>query len=182
MSLSSVTPAEIFKRHRWADWTGFPRGSDAAHLDDLDAPDATWACPAAKPISRAPSGDSEPDLTTFCRLEARGLEEVGQRLDPDRAVLACRVVDADQWCRRCGCDGMPRDMVTRRLAREPLGWRTTMLLVTAPPLLVQRVRVRVALGHHRGRPNRGLSCCVATWAPLRLCRRQPRQPAWLGWS
>ncbi len=34
------------------------------------------------------------------------------------------------WCRRCGCEGAPRDSVTRRLAHEPLGWRPTTLLVT----------------------------------------------------
>src|SRR4051794_5893766 len=33
-------------------------------------------------------------------------------------------------CRRCGCEGAPRDTVTRRLAHEPLGWRPTTLLVT----------------------------------------------------
>ncbi len=78
-------------------------------------PDATFACP---------------DLTTFCRLQELGLEVVGQRLEPDRAVLACRVVEPDQWCRRCGCEGAPRDTVTRQLAHEPLGWRATVLLVT----------------------------------------------------
>ena len=62
-----------------------------------------------------------PDLTTFCRLDELGLEVVGQRLEPDRAVLACRVVEPDGWCRRCGCQGSPRDTVTRRLAHEPLG-------------------------------------------------------------
>jgi transposase len=77
-------------------------------------PDATFACP---------------DLTTFCRLDELGLEVVGQRLEPDRAVLACRVVDPDQWCRRCGCQGVPRDSVVRRLAHEPLGWRPTTLEV-----------------------------------------------------
>lgn len=70
------------------------------------------------------------DLTTFCRLEELGLEVTGQRLEPDRAVLACRVVDADGWCRRCGCQGTPRDTVTRRLAHEPFGWRPTTLDVT----------------------------------------------------
>lgn len=70
-----------------------------------------------------------PDLTTFCRLDELGLEVTGQRLDPDRAVLACRVVEPDQWCRRCGCEGTARDTVTRRLAHEPLGWRPTMLEV-----------------------------------------------------
>ncbi len=78
-------------------------------------PDATFACP---------------DLTTFARLDELGLEVVGQRLEPDRAVLACRVVEPDEWCRRCGCEGVPRDTVVRRLAHEPLGWRPTILLVT----------------------------------------------------
>ena len=71
-----------------------------------------------------------PDLTTFCRLDELGLVVVGQRLDPGRAVLACRVIEADQWCRRCGCEGAPRDSVVRRLAHEPLGWRPTTLEVT----------------------------------------------------
>jgi transposase len=77
-------------------------------------PDATFACP---------------DLTTFTRLDELGLEAVGQRLEPDRAVLACRVVEPDggseRWCRRCGCEGSARDTVVRRLAHEPLGWRPT---------------------------------------------------------
>lgn len=77
--------------------------------------DATFACP---------------DLTTFTRLDELGLEVTGQHLTPQRAVLACRVVAADQWCRRCGCQGVVRDTVTRLLAHEPLGWRPTMLLVT----------------------------------------------------
>jgi transposase len=76
--------------------------------------DATFACP---------------DLTTFCRLDELGLEVIGQRLEPGRAVLACRVLEPDQWCRRCGCEGVARDTVTRRLAHEPLGWRPTTLLV-----------------------------------------------------
>jgi len=74
-----------------------------------------------------------PDLTTFCRLDELGLEVLGQQLEPDRAVLACRVVDDDEanpWCRRCGCEGIVRDSVSRRLAHEPLGWRPTTLLVT----------------------------------------------------
>jgi len=71
-----------------------------------------------------------PDLTTFARLDELGLEVVGQCLERDRAVLACRVAEPDEWCRRCGCQGSPRDTVTRRLAHEPLGWRPTTLLVT----------------------------------------------------
>jgi transposase len=73
---------------------------------------------------------ARPDLTTFARLDELGLVVVGQRVEPDRAVLACRVIEPDSWCRRCGCDGVPRDSVARRLAHEPLGWRPTTLLVT----------------------------------------------------
>jgi transposase len=84
-------------------------------LEDLDVPDATFACS---------------DLTTFCRLDELGLEATGQRLERDRALLACRVVEEDRWCRRCGEQGSPRDTITRRLAHEPFGWRPTTLLVT----------------------------------------------------
>jgi len=73
---------------------------------------------------------ARPDLTTFARLDELGLEVVGQRLEPARAVLACHVLEPDRWCRRCGCEGVPRDTVVRRLAHEPLGWRPTTLLVT----------------------------------------------------
>lgn len=82
------------------------------------------------PLITPPAELDRPDLTTFCRLDELGLEVVGQRLEPDRAVLACRVVKPDQWCRRCGCEGMARDTVVRRLAHEPLGWRPTTLEVT----------------------------------------------------
>ncbi len=85
------------------------------HLEDLDVSHATFA---------------RPDLTTFAGLAQLGLEVVGQRVEPDRAVLACRVAEPDPWCRRCGCEGFPRDTVTRRLAHEPFGWRPTVLEVT----------------------------------------------------
>lgn len=73
-----------------------------------------------------------PDVTAFCRLDGLGLEVLGQRVDSERAVLACRVVGAatDRWCRRCGGEGTPRDSVTRRLAHTPFGWRPTTLVVT----------------------------------------------------
>jgi len=35
-----------------------------------------------------------------CRLEELGLAVTGQRLEPDWAVLACRLLDPDPWCRR----------------------------------------------------------------------------------
>jgi len=82
------------------------------------------------PDATPPAGFGRPDLTAFARLDGLGLAVVGQRLEPDRAVLACTVVEPDQWCRRCGCEGSPRDTVVRRLAHEPLGWRPTMLEVT----------------------------------------------------
>ena len=44
--------------------------------------------------------------------------------------MACRVVDPDQWCRRCGGEGTPRGTEVRRLAHEPFGWRPTLLLIT----------------------------------------------------
>jgi hypothetical protein len=39
------------------------------------------------------AGFGRADLTTFARLDELGLEVTGQRLEPDRAVLACRVVE-----------------------------------------------------------------------------------------
>ncbi len=73
-----------------------------------------------------------PDLGAFCRLDELGLEVVGQRLEPEGAVLACPVEpgEFDRWCRCCGAEGMLRDTVTRRLAHEPFGHRPTMLLLT----------------------------------------------------
>ena len=70
-----------------------------------------------------------PDLTTFARLDDLGLVVVGQRVLPDRCEVACRVVDDDRWCRECGCEGIPRDTVVRRLAHEPSGWRPVTLVV-----------------------------------------------------
>jgi len=80
-----------------------------------------------------------PALTTFTRLDKLGLEVIGQRLEPDCAVLACRVVDPDDsagWCRRCGREGVPHDSVTRRLVHEPFGWRPTTLVVVLGPVPV----------------------------------------------
>ena len=82
-----------------------------------------------------------PDLTMFCRLDGLGLEVTGQQVEPDRAVLACRVIAPDDWCRRCGCQGMVRDTVIRKLAHLPLGWRPTILYVR-----VRRYRC-VGCGH-----------------------------------
>jgi hypothetical protein len=104
-----------------------------------------------------------PDLGSFCRLDELGLQVVGQRFEPGRAVLACRVVETDEfarWCRRCGCEAAPCDSVTRRLAHEPLGWRPTTLLIT-----IRRYRC-TGRGHVSRQdtsraaepPSRGRSC------------------------
>ena len=70
------------------------------------------------------------DLSAGARLDGLGLEVTGQRIWPDHAVLACRITGEDRWCRRCGCQGMSRDTVVRRLAHEPCGWRPTVLHVS----------------------------------------------------
>jgi hypothetical protein len=65
-----------------------------------------------------------PDLGSFCRLDELGLRVVGQRLEPSRAVLACRVIETDEFgpvVSPLPMPAAPRDSVTRRLAHEPLG-------------------------------------------------------------
>ena len=91
-----------------------------------------------------------PDLTTFCRLDDLGLEVTGQRLEVEGAVLACRVVGDDRWCRRCGCEGVVHDVVTRRLAHEPFGWRPTTLLVAVRRYRCHGLRWGVASRHQQG--------------------------------
>jgi transposase len=82
------------------------------------------------PDATCGGGFAPPDLTSFCRLDRLGLVVTGQRVESDRAVLACRAITADRWCRRCGGEGKVRDSVTRRLAHEPFGWRPTTLTVS----------------------------------------------------
>jgi hypothetical protein len=86
-------------------------------------PDATVAASPDAGFARA-------DLTIFCRLDELGLEVTGQRLAPDRAVLACRVLEPDKGRRRFGSEGTVRGTEIRRLAHEPLGWRPATLAVT----------------------------------------------------
>ncbi len=69
------------------------------------------------------------DLTTFCRLDELGLEVTGQHVSAARAVLECRVVEPDEFCRGCGAGGLVRETVTRQLAHAPFGQRPTTLLV-----------------------------------------------------
>lgn len=53
----------------------------------------------------------------------------GQQVHNDHAVLACGVLEPDDWCHQCGLQGVPRDTVVRSLAHVPLGWRPTILAV-----------------------------------------------------
>lgn len=89
--------------------------SDTIHSKDLDTPNVAFV---------------RPELTTSARLDELGVEATGQDLDTDGCILACKVVEPNQWCGPCGCEGAPRDTVTRRLANEPLGWRQTTLHLT----------------------------------------------------
>jgi len=78
----------------------------------------------------ADSTFSTPDLTTFARLDTLGLQVTGQFLEPDRAVLACRIIDRDATCGRCGSRvdcGTPRRGGWRT---NRCRWRPTILLVT----------------------------------------------------
>ena len=71
-----------------------------------------------------------PDLSAFTRLDCLGLEVTGQRIEPDHAVLAYRIVGEDRWCRRCRCQGISRGTVVRHLAHEPCGRRSTIVHVS----------------------------------------------------
>lgn len=73
---------------------------------------------------------TRPDLTSFTGLDGLGLEVTGQFLEPGRAVLACRLVEPVDWCRRCRRQGLRRGTVTRELAHDPFGSRRRTLLVT----------------------------------------------------
>lgn len=71
----------------------------------------------------------DPDLTTFARLDELGLIAVGQRITAERAVLECRLVAVDPWCRVCGARASSRGSISRSLAHAPFGHRPTTLLV-----------------------------------------------------
>ena len=88
--------------------------SYTAHLKDLDVANPTFAIP---------------DIDSFCLVDQLGLTITGQHLEERRAVLECRVLQHDPWCRDCGAEGVSIGTVVRQLAHVPLGWRPTTLLV-----------------------------------------------------
>ena len=118
--------------------------------------------PGATVAASPAAGFTRADLTTFCRRGEPGLEVTGQRPEPGRAVLACRVPGPGQWCRRRGCEGLVRDTVIRQLAREPPGWRPATLAVTirryrcAGCPHVWRQDTTLAAGPRAKLPRRGL--------------------------
>ena len=71
-----------------------------------------------------------PDLSAFTRLDDLGLEVTGQRIEPDHAVLACRITGGGSVVSTLRVPGHCRDTVIRRLAHEPYGWRPTILHVS----------------------------------------------------
>ena len=124
----------------------------------------------------------ETDLSTFCRLEELRLEGVGQHLEPDRAGIACRVADSDQWCRRCRVRG-PRDTVIRRFDARAAGlasrcWRWSSCVAAGAATLgmcdartrpsqpspgpKSRVAAAVCAGRHRGAASERCSGCRRT--------------------
>ena len=88
---------------------------------------------------------------------------------PDRAVLACRIVDEDRWCRRYRCQGVARDTVIRRPAHEPYGWRPTIVHVS-----VRRYRCQTCAHVWRQNmsaaadPRAKLSRAAVRWALVSL--------------
>jgi hypothetical protein len=105
-------------------------------------------------------------------LAELGVMVTGRRLEPGRAALACRVLETDQWCRRCGSQGLARDTVTRRLAHEPLGWRPTTSVVKESPMPVHRLQTRGAPGQARAaEPRPRLSRRRLRWALEAIVRQ-----------
>lgn len=51
----------------------------------------------------------------------------GQHITAESAALERRMVDQDNFCRRCGAKVQARDSVVRRVTHVPVGWRPTQL-------------------------------------------------------
>ena len=89
----------------------------------------------------------------------------GSRSTTSMRCLQCRVLEPDDWCHRCGAQGLLHDTVVRRLAHVPLGWRPTILA-----LRVRRYRC-TGCGHvwrqdtsSAAAPRAKLSCHAVLWA------------------
>lgn len=70
---------------------------------------------------------SRPDFDAFCMLRNFGVTVTGQHLDHDQTTLECRIVDRDNFCRRCGAQARVRGSVVRNVTHVPMGWRPAQL-------------------------------------------------------
>jgi hypothetical protein len=91
-----------------------------------------------------------PDLTMFARLDELGLVVVGQRLEPGRAVLACRVSEPDEWCRRCGCEGSARGSLGPASGARAVRVASDNAGGEGASLPLHRLRTCLATRHQRG--------------------------------
>ena len=91
-----------------------------------------------------------PDLTTFTRLDELGLEVVAQRVEPGQASLVCRVVDPDDWCYRCGCQGGGAGHGHPAAGSCPVRVAADDAVGVRAPLPVWRLWPRVASEHEPG--------------------------------
>ena len=98
-----------------------------------------------------------PDLGSFCRLDELGLQVVGQRLEPGRAVLAWRVVEPTSSpggvpLRMPGCAARQRDPAA---GARTAGVAPDDVADHDPPLSLHRLWACVAPGHQPGRRAAG---------------------------
>lgn len=56
-----------------------------------------------------------------------GVTIAGQRVTAESAALECRMVDQDNFCRRCGAQARVHGSLVRKVTHVPLGWRPTQL-------------------------------------------------------
>lgn len=91
-----------------------------------------------------------PDLTTFCRLDEFGPQVSGQRLDPDRVVLAYRALEPVGWCWACGCQGSTAGHGGALAGALAVGVAPNDAAGEGPLLRMHRVRSGVAPRHDQG--------------------------------
>lgn len=89
---------------------------------------------------------SSRDPGSFVRLHDLGLELLGQQFEPGRAVLAYRVIDTDEFPRRCsgcGCQAERRGLRWR--------WQASFVSIRAHPWSPRGSAFRVTRGTTRRR-------------------------------
>ena len=112
---------------------------------------------------------TRPDLDTFAGVDGLGLVITGQRIEVGRAVLACRVIEPDPWCRRCGGEGRVRDSVDASAGACAIWLAANGIGGYSPPVPLPRMRDGVASGHHRRGRAAGQAvpgcACGGRWRP-----------------